>query len=262
MSLPLSQNATTAEHFTTHAPHLSGSPCASRPVARVGASLVGARTVRKAKGRRRLRANGFTACLALRPIEQTGDSSTPLRMTCFAISIRETRRSYLRPTCHAEERCEKVGRTFLSASMPTMSPRKCVYGALSLGTIEKTGDSSAALRMTCFAITIGETCRSGLGTTCHPEERFEKVGRTFLSAHVSWSTCEMVTEKGQSRLFPHCRAVEGKGPTRSPRKSVYRVFGVKDNRTDGRFFAFAQNDMLCNQHWRNLSVRSRHKLSS
>ena len=27
-----------------------------------------------------------------------------------------------------------------------------------------------------------------------------------------------------------------------------------DSRTDGRFFDFAQNDMLCNNHWRNLSV--------
>ena len=47
MSLPLSQNATAATHFTTHPPHLSGSECASRPVASVGASLVGARIVRK-----------------------------------------------------------------------------------------------------------------------------------------------------------------------------------------------------------------------
>ena len=38
-------------------------------------------------------------------------------------------------------------------------------------------------------------------------------------------------------------------------------FCLKDNRTDGRFFDFAQNDMLCNNHWRNLSVRSRHNLS-
>ena len=39
-------------------------------------------------------------------------------------------------------------------------------------------------------------------------------------------------------------------------------FGVKANRVDGRFFDFAQNDMPCNNHWRNLSVRSRHNLSS
>ncbi len=37
---------------------------------------------------------------------------------------------------------------------------------------------------------------------------------------------------------------------------------VRDNREDGRFFDFAQNDMLCNNHWRDLYVRSRHKLSS
>ena len=30
------------------------------------------------------------------------------------------------------------------------SPRKCVYCVSALGTIEQTGDSSTALRMTCF----------------------------------------------------------------------------------------------------------------
>ena len=33
---------------------------------------------------------------------------------------------------------------------------------------------------------------------------------------------------------------------------------VTDKREDGRFFDYAQNDMLCNCHWRNLSARSRH----
>ena len=64
MALQLSQNATVATHFTTHPPHLSGSACASRPVASVGASLVGARIVTKPNGRRRLRANVFTAFLS------------------------------------------------------------------------------------------------------------------------------------------------------------------------------------------------------
>ena len=31
-------------------------------------------------------------------------------------------------------------------------------------------------------------------------------------------------------------------------------FCLKDNRTDGRFFDCAQNDMLCNQHPRDTSV--------
>ena len=51
-----------------------------------------------------------------------------------------------------------------------MCPRKCVYRAVALRTIEKTGDSSTALRMTCFAMTIGEICLPGIGTNCHPEE--------------------------------------------------------------------------------------------
>ena len=152
-----------------------------------------------------VRAKVFTACLALRTIEKTGDSSTSLRMTCFAISVRETRRSYLRPTCHAAETCEKVGRTFLSARLNswhgngdgkkarpacfrTVVPWKAkgrrrlranVFTAcLALRTIEQTGDSSPALRMTCFAIAIGETCQPGLGTNGHPEESLSAVPGT------------------------------------------------------------------------------------
>ena len=69
-----------------------------------------------------------------------------------------------------------------------MPPRKCVCCVSALGITEKTGDSSTSLRMTCLAITIGETCLSGLGTTCHPEDgTYLKVGRTFLSARLnSW----------------------------------------------------------------------------
>ena len=51
------------------------------------------------------------------------------------------------------------------------------------------------------------------------------------------------TAQAGAHLFPHCRADEGKGLTMSPRKSVYRVSVVEDNREDGRFFDFAQNDM-------------------
>ena len=30
-------------------------------------------------------------------------------------------------------------------------------------------------------------------------------------------------------------------------------FCLQDNRIDGGFFDYAQNDMLCNNHWRKLS---------
>ena len=39
-------------------------------------------------------------------------------------------------------------------------------------------------------------------------------------------------------------------------------FCLKDNRTDGRFFDFAQNDMLCNNHPGNASVTPAPSLSS
>ena len=130
---------------------------------------------------------------------EDGDSSPSLRMTCSAISIGETCPSGLGTNCHPEERFVKVGRTFLPARLNswhgngdgkkacpacsrTVVPWKAtgrrrlranVFTAcLALRTIEQTGDSSPSLRMTCFAISIGETCRSGLGTNCHPEEAF------------------------------------------------------------------------------------------
>ena len=40
---------------------------------------------------------------ATRPIEKTGDSSTPLRMTCVAITIGEPLSPHLRRNCHPEE---------------------------------------------------------------------------------------------------------------------------------------------------------------
>ena len=136
-------------------------------------------------------------------------------MTCFAITIGETCPSGLGTTCHPEDGTfEKVGRTFLSARLnawhvngdgkkarPACSRtvvltkptgrrrlRANVFTAcLASGTIVKTGDSSPSLRMTCLAITIGETCLSGLGTTCHPEDgTYLKVGRTFLSARLNY----------------------------------------------------------------------------
>ena len=163
-----------------------------------------------------------------------------------------------------------------------MSPRKSVYCIFTLRPIEKTGDSSTSLRMTGFAITIRETRRSHLRQHCHPEEALSAVpgtgrrqadeGSAAASIHPC-ATCTCTDRKGgTSGTAPlpasgrgrgrGRHADEAKGPTTSPRKCVYRVFGVKDKREDGRFFDCAQNDMSCNNHWRNLSVRSRHKLSS
>ena len=209
----------------------------------------------KAKGRRRLRAKVFTACLALRTIEKTGDSSTSLRMTCFAISVRETRRSYLRPTCHAAERFEKVGRTFLSARFNS-------WHGNGDGKKARPADSSQ------------ECARRSVSPHCHAEEALSAVpctgrrqaveGSSAASIHPC-GTCTCTDRKGgTSGTAPlpvsgrgrgrGRHADEAKGLTTSPRKSVYRVFGVKDNREDGRFFDFAQNDMLCNQRPRDTSI--------
>ncbi len=70
----------------------------------------------------------------------------------------------------------------------------------------------------------------------HCEEACVKVGRTFLSARFDADDVSA--------------------------QMCLRRFCLEDNRTDGRFFDFAQNDMLCNIHRRNLSAKSRHKLSS
>ncbi len=66
--------------------------------------------------------------------------------------------------------------------MPSMCPRRCVYCALALSTIEKTGDASTSLRMTFSATTIGATRRSYPRAYC--EEACVKVGQTFLSARL------------------------------------------------------------------------------
>ena len=159
-------------------------------------------------------------------------------MTCFAITIGETCLSGLGTTCHPEDGTYlKVGRTFLSArlnswhgngdpafaqnDMPCtgrrpMSPRKCVYRVFALRTIEWKGDSSTSLRMTCFAITIGETCLSGLGTTCHPEEGLSAVpgtgrrqadeGSTAALIHpCATCTCRYLREAAREALLPSPR---------------------------------------------------------
>ena len=103
---------------------------------------------------------------ALWTIEQTGDSSTSLRMTCFAITIDETLSPHLRPYCHPEE---ALSARQTGARLKT-SPRKCISCVSALWTIEQTGDSSTPLRMTRFAITIDETLSPHLRPYCHPEE--------------------------------------------------------------------------------------------
>ena len=72
-----------------------------------------------------------------------------------------------------EEAIMRVGQTFLSACIALCRRwvRANVIGAyLALRTAEQTGDSSAALRMTCFAIAIVEMYPSFDSPYCHPEE--------------------------------------------------------------------------------------------
>ena len=51
-----------------------------------------------------------------------------------------------------------------------MCPRIWFYPGVGRMDSPEDGRFFAALRMTCFAITIGENCRSSVGTNCHPEE--------------------------------------------------------------------------------------------
>ena len=83
-----------------------------------------------------------------------------------------------------------------------------------------------------------------------PEEAAVRVGRTFLSAHVIGVLLAWI----QIDEPPGKRSVRANG--------LVKGFRCTSIRVDGRFFDSAQNDMLCNNHWRNLSVRCRHKLSS
>ena len=50
-----------------------------------------------------------------------------------------------------------------------MSAQMCLPGCCVTDNRED-GRFFAALRMTCFAMTIGEICLPGIGTNCHPEE--------------------------------------------------------------------------------------------
>ena len=109
-----------------------------------------------------------------------------------------------------------------------MPPRKCVYCVSAFRTIEKTGDSSTTLRMTCIAIAI--VFRSYLRQTCHPEEAGLKVGQTFLSAHVAEEAARLKMPHAQMCLLCFC---------------------LQDNRKDGRFFAALRMTCFCNSHCRS-----------
>ncbi len=113
--------------------------------------------------------------------------------------------------------------------MPTMPPRKCVYCVSALRTIEQTGDSSPALRMTCSAISIGETCPSGLGTNCHPEE------------------AARLTKDLLRHRFTPAR------PARVPTGKAARL-PPEQNGSGGRFFDCAQNDRVSDHRPRNPSA--------
>ena len=67
---------------------------------------------------------------------------------------------------------------------------------------------------------------------CHPEEAGLKVGQTFLSAHVAEEALSAVSGTGR-------RQAED-----ASAQMCLLCFCLQDNRKDGRFFDYAQNDML------------------
>ena len=114
------------------------------------------------------------AC-ATRPIENTGDSSTPLRMTCFAIATGETLSPRLRQNCHPEEACVRRRRNTSvtrKSTLPRRAGRRRIYCSigssrcdfyvsiperqhvrLQRGT-EAAKDIATPLRMTCDATNV------------------------------------------------------------------------------------------------------------
>ena len=64
---------------------------------------------RRPKGWPGVRAYGSVIASAARQAEKTGDSSTPLRMTCIAILIHERHPLRPRQTCHPEEAAQPAG---------------------------------------------------------------------------------------------------------------------------------------------------------
>ena len=89
--------------------------------------------------------------------------------------------------------------------------------------------------MTCLAITISEMCQAHVGTNSHVEGAVVKVGRTFLSARLAYPSEEAELAAMSPRKFVYCAIASGQ----SNRREILRC---------------AQNDMLCNDHRRNVSV--------
>ena len=138
-----------------------------------------------------------SAC-ATRPIEKTGDSSTPLRMTCVAISIGEPLSPHIRRDCHPEE-----------AERPAKRPRT---GSSSKGMCYTSnrvdGRFFAALRMTCVAITIGQPLSPHLRRNCHPEKAMPAGRRQAVRPFDNTSTFRQA----------QCRQAQGPARARAVRE--------------------------------------------
>ena len=114
------------------------------------------------------------AC-ATRPIENTGDSSTPLRMTCFAIATGETFGPRLRQNCHPEEACVRRRRNTSvtrKSTLPCRAGRRRIYCSMGSSPFglhvskperqhvrpwrgtEAVRDASTLLKMTCIATNV------------------------------------------------------------------------------------------------------------
>ena len=89
----------------------------------------------------------------------TGDSSTPLRMTCDLITIGLMHPPLLGLDCHGGE-----------AARQTKRPRKWAGEGFRCTSTREDGRFFAPLRMTCFTIAICEMFRSYVCQYCHPEE--------------------------------------------------------------------------------------------
>ena len=131
-----------------------------------------------------------------------------------------------------------------------MPPRKCVYCVSAFRTIEKTGDSSTTLRMTCCSTTLSQMYPTHVRLNCHPEEAGLKVGQTFLSAHIAEEALSAVSGTGR-------RQAED-----ASAQMCLLCFCLQDNRKDGRFFDYAQNDMLFDNSQSNVPNTRAPKLSS
>ncbi len=122
---------------------------------------------RKPSGQRSVRANGLVKGFRCTSNPEDERFFAALRMT-------GGRSSSLICSGHT---CAHTVLLWLPPSKPSVRANGPVK-ASAARLFEKTGDSSTPLRMTCFAITIGENCRSSVGTNCHPEEALSAVPGT------------------------------------------------------------------------------------